>query len=86
MVGDDVDDDAQPGVMGFGTQPTKILFATALLLDLGVVYDVIAVSRSRRGLQNRGAEHMTHAKSSEVVELSGGVGEGEVLVELQTVR
>ena len=86
VVRDDVDDDAQSSLMSRLAESTEVVLATAFMGDAGVVHDVVAMGGPRCGLQNGGAEQMADAQGGQVVDLADGVSEGEVLVELQTVR
>lgn len=85
VVGHDVDDDVQTGLMGRAGKGLEGAAPPEVGSDVCVVDDVVAVARTGDGLEDRGEVDIGDAQGHEVGEDRPGVVEGEVGCQLESV-
>jgi len=70
MVDDQIHDDLQPALMGFGEQLVHIFQCAEQRIDVLIVGDVVAVV-VLRGFEDRGQPQHIHAEVGEIIEPAG---------------
>ncbi len=86
MVGDNVQHLPQPRLAQAFAEAFMPLRTAQFRIHTLMIDHIIAMHTARRGLQIGRAIHVRHAKVAQIVRDAGGIVEGEIFMQLQSIR